>query len=110
MRLSSGPVTSDRTVAITIFLVGLVYLCTPVESSEKSSNLARLEKRAEVQGNANRLIDYLFNNYTTLIRPRINQSDNVRVQFDIAMKQVIDVDVKVSRIVFKLLPIMCYSM
>ncbi|XP_063718390.1 neuronal acetylcholine receptor subunit alpha-4-like isoform X2 [Symsagittifera roscoffensis] len=97
MRLSSGPVTSDRTVAITIFLVGLVYLCTPVESSEKSSNLARLEKRAEVQGNANRLIDYLFNNYTTLIRPRINQSDNVRVQFDIAMKQVIDVDVKTQQ-------------
>ena len=49
-----------------------------------------------VQQNANRLIDFLFANYTTLIRPRIHQNETVKVHFDIAMKQVIDVDVKVN--------------
>ena len=67
---------------------------------ECADNWTTLETKSEVQNNANRLIHYLFNNYTTLIRPRINQSETVRVQFDIAMKQVIDVDVKVD---------LCYS-
>ena len=69
----------------------LFLICNPLERK-----LCLAGGNSPVQLNANRLIDYLFANYTTLIRPRINQSETVEVHFDIAMKQVIDVDVKVN--------------
>ena len=50
-----------------------------------------------IQDTANKLREYLFQNYSVLIRPKLNQSEPVIVKFDIALKQVIDVNVKTQK-------------
>ena len=50
-----------------------------------------------IQATANRLKNYLFQNYSMLIRPKMNQSETLVVNFDIALKQVIDVNVKTQK-------------
>ena len=50
-----------------------------------------------IQGIANKLKTYLFQNYSILIRPKMNQSETLVVNFDIALKQVIDVNVKTQK-------------
>ena len=43
------------------------------------------------------LTDYLFSNYSSYIRPRLEQEDSVLVNFYIGLRQVIDVDVKAQQ-------------
>ena len=59
------------------------------------SDLSNAEEN--IQAIANKLKTYLFQNYSILIRPKINQSDTLVVNFDIALKQVIDVNVKTQK-------------
>ena len=55
------------------------------------------ENSKPIQNTANDLRKHLFQNYSVLIRPKINQSESLIVNFDIVLKQVIDVNVKTQK-------------